>query len=78
MTSPWLFCLAKSRKHITTSKRPEDGLFLTFSHLGVDGDGDGDGEVILMRILLLVFINVTLGGGIVVQGFGDLMRACVT
>ena len=76
MTSPWLFCLAKSRKHLTTSKRPEGGLFLTFSHLG--GDGDGDGEVILMRILLLVFINVTLGGGIVVQGFGDLMRACVT
>ena len=43
-----------------------------------DDDGESDGEVMLMRILLLVFINVTLGGGIVVQGFGDLMRACVT
>ena len=74
MTSPWLFCLAKSRKHITTSKRPENGLFLTFSHLG--GDGDGDGEVILMQILLLVSINVTLGGG--VQVVGDLIRASVT
>ena len=56
------------------SKRPEAGLFLAFLHLG----GDGDVMLMLMRILLLVFINVTLGGGIVVQGFGDLMRACVT
>ena len=74
MTSPWLFCLGKSRKHITTSKRPEAGLFLTFLHLG--GYCDGDGEVILMQILLLVSINVTLGGG--VQVVGDLIRASVT